>query len=219
MTTTVPVDASRWQFGQVSVWRLPHVPGRRGEPQAREVLGTEFQMPPAALPLTRDERGRPWLYGELAQWGTGWSHSGGWLLVALGRQVRLGVDLEQLRPRPRMLDVVRRFFHPDEVRWLSALDEAARQHWFFRVWCAKEALLKAHGHGISFGLEKLAFAVGDDGALRLAWCDPALGQAARWQLHEWQASADFRAALAWYPAGEVLPLLPLSHQPGAVPSP
>ena len=26
-----------------------------------------------------------------------------------------------------------------------------------------------------------------------------LGDAARWNLHEWQATADFRAALAWYP--------------------
>lgn len=188
-----------WQFGPVRVWQLPHVAGTRGEPQARELLAAELGTSPQALPLTRDERGRPWLIGELAHYGTGWSHSGGHLLVALGEGARLGVDLEQLRPRPRMREVIRRFFHPDEIAWLEGLDEADCQHWFFRVWCAKEALLKAHGHGISFGLEKLRFAADDSGALQLVWCDPGLGEARRWQLHEWQASVDFRAALAWYP--------------------
>jgi 4'-phosphopantetheinyl transferase len=33
----------------------------------------------------------------------------------------------------------------------------------------------------------------------LVWCYPGLGEAGRWHLHEWQAAADFRAALAWYP--------------------
>ena len=188
-----------WQFGQVEVWLLPHTPGTRGEPQAREVLAGVFDTTPETLPLTRDERSRPWLIGELAHYGTGWSHSGGHLLVALGEHVRLGVDLEQQRPRRQMREVIRRFFHPDEIAWLDALDDVACEHWFFRLWCAKEAVLKAHGHGISFGLHKLRFAPDGDGALQLAWCDAGLGDAARWQLHEWQAAEDFRAALAWHP--------------------
>ena len=187
------------QFGPVRVWQLPHVPGTRGEPQARVLLAAELGSTPQALPLTRDERSRPWLIGELAHYGTGWSHSGGHLLVALGEHVRLGVDLEQQRPRRQMREVIRRFFHPDEIAWLDALDDVACEHWFFRLWCAKEAVLKAHGHGISFGLHKLRFAPDGAGALQLAWCDAGLGDAARWQLHEWQAAEDFRAALAWHP--------------------
>ncbi|HBK44883.1 MAG TPA: 4-phosphopantetheinyl transferase, partial [Xanthomonadaceae bacterium] len=140
--------------------------------------------------------GRPWLQAPLAGYGTGWSHSGDLLLVGLGEGVRLGVDLERVRPRPRLLEVARRFFHPDEIALLEALDPAPRDALFFRIWCAKEALLKAHGHGLSFGLHRLAFAE-REGALRLAWCDPALGEAARWHLHEWQATPDYRAALAW----------------------
>jgi len=195
MTAPVPF----WRFDPVRVWLLPHTPGTRGEPQARELLAGELGYTPQALPLTRDERNRPWLIGALDHYGTGWSHSRGHLLVALGEGARLGVDLEQQRPRRQMREVVRRFFHADEVRWLDALDDAACEAWFFRIWCAKEALLKAHGHGISFGLEKLCFAPDAAGALQLVWCDPGLGEAARWQLHEWQAAPGFRAALAWYP--------------------
>ena len=31
-----------WRFGQVRVWQLPHQPGTRGEPQARELLAVEL---------------------------------------------------------------------------------------------------------------------------------------------------------------------------------
>lgn len=194
-----PQSLPSWRFDPVRVWMLPHTPGTRGEPQARELLADALGTTPQALPLTRDERGRPWLIGALDHYGTGWSHSGGHLLVALGKGARLGVDLEQQRPRRQMREVIRRFFHPAEIAWLDALAPADCEHWFFRVWCAKEALLKAHGHGISFGLHKLRFAPDADGALVLVWCDPGLGEARHWHLHEWQATADFRAALAWHP--------------------
>lgn len=192
--------AGPWQFGPVTVWRRDHVPGQRGEPQARQVLAEALGGDPLALPLVRDPRGRPELSAALSRFGTGWSHSGGLLLVALGEGVRLGVDLELLRPRPRLLEIVRRFFHPAEIQWLESLSGAEREQWFFRVWCAKEAVLKADGQGISFGLHRLQFAPVEGDLLQLAWCDPALGPAARWNLHEWQASDRFRAALAWHAA-------------------
>jgi 4'-phosphopantetheinyl transferase len=187
-----------WRFDGVRVWLRPHRHGERGEPQARQLLGAALAVDPAALPLARDARGWPWLQPPLQRFGTGWSHSGNQLLVGLGEGLRLGVDLERVRPRPRMLEVAERFFHADEAAWLQALAPAQREPWFFRLWCAKEALLKAHGHGIAFGLHRLRFEDAG-GALRLAWCDPALGEAGRWRLHEWQATAEHRAALAAYP--------------------
>ena len=190
-----------WRFGPVAVWQRPHVAGQRGEPQARQVLAQALGGEPLAIPLVRDPRGRPSLTGALAAHEAGWSHSGDVLLVALGEGVRLGVDLELVRPRPRMREIVQRFFHPAEIAWLQPLDEATFEHWFFRLWCAKEAILKADGQGISFGLHRLQLAADAQGALRLAWCDDALGPAARWHLHEWQVTDRFRAALAWHPRG------------------
>ena len=191
-------DSDEWTFGPVRVWLRPHVSGQRGEPQARQLLGQALALDPDALPLIRDARGRPEFGSPLTHIGTGWSHSGDQLLVGLGERMRLGVDLERQRPRPSMREVARRFFHPQEAAWLDALDQTACTEWFFRLWCAKEALLKAHGHGLSFGLHRLRFEARADG-LALAWCDPALGEAAAWQLHEWPAAAGYRAALAWYP--------------------
>ncbi len=183
----------------MQLWLRPHRHGERGEPQARELLGQALALEPARVPLRRDERGRPSLQPALPDRDTGWSHSGDYLLVGLGQGVRLGVDLERIRARPRLLEIAQRFFHADEIALLAGLQPDAQQTLFFRLWCAKEALLKAYGHGLSFGLHRLAYAVAPDGALQLQWCDPALGQATHWQLHEWWAAPDCRAALAFYP--------------------
>lgn len=188
-----------WQQGPIAVWQLPHTPGTRGEPLARQCLGGALGWEPQALPIERDARGRPELTGALAHLGTGWTHSGGHLLVALGQGVRLGVDLERICERPRRDEVIARFFHPAEVDWLQALDEPERQHWFFRLWCAKEAILKCHGQGISYGLHRFALAPRDE-ALVLVDSDAGLGPVASWSLREWAVGTDFRAALAWQAA-------------------
>ena len=188
--------APGWRFDGVRVWCLPHVPGRHGEAAARARLGETFGLPPEAVPLARDGRGRPRLDAPLAGFDCSWSHSGQRLLLALGEGVRLGVDVEFVRPRPRLLALAARFFHPDEAAWLRDRPEDARLPDFVRLWCAKEAVLKAHGEGIAFGLEKLRFAE-RDGRLHLAGCAPALGAPADWTLHEWVPEPGYRAALAW----------------------
>jgi len=108
-----------------------------------------------------------------------------------------------VRPRPRLRELAQRFFHADETAWLQAQPEPAMVESFVRLWCAKEAVLKAHGQGLSFGLHKLVFAE-QDRKLRLQACDAALGEAAQWQLHEWTPLPGYRAALAWrrYPLPE-----------------
>lgn len=178
------------------IWLLPHAQGLRGEPAVRPVLAETFGLDAEALPLRRDERGRPHLHSGLAGFDTGWSHSGGQLLLALGERVQLGVDIERLRPHAQALELAQRYFHPDETAWLRALHAAERQTAFIRLWCAKEAVLKAHGHGISFGLEKPVFA-DIDGQLQLVGSHPGLGAASDWALREWEPLPGYRAALAW----------------------
>ena len=80
------------------------------------------------------------------------------------------------------LRIARRYFADDEVAALAALADVARDDAFLRLWCAKEAVLKAHGHGLAFGLHRLAFDATAT-APRLLRCDPALGAASDWRLH------------------------------------
>lgn len=180
------------------VYTLLHLPPRaRAEPVACAWLASQWQVDVASLPLRRDTRCRPRLVEPMQDFDASWSHSGDQLLVVAGEKVRLGCDLERLRPRPNARALARRYFHPDEQTWLDELDEGAAQAVFLRLWCAKEAVLKAHGHGLSFGLDRLSF-VEADGRLCLQKCDAALGHANDWRLLELHPAPGFIAAIAWH---------------------
>ena len=174
----------------------PHRAGVAAETVARAWLAERLDYDAAQLPLVRDDFGRPRLQAPLAACDTSWSHSGEGLLVSLGWDVDVGIDLERLRPRPRALAVAERYFTAGELAWLHARTGAIRDGAFLRLWCAKEAVLKAHGRGLAFGLDKLVFAE-QDGVLGLVECDLALGTPADWQLREFVPQPGYRAALAW----------------------
>jgi 4'-phosphopantetheinyl transferase len=165
-------------------------------------LATLADAPADALPLQRDVHGRPRFHEAIGA-DAGWSHSGDGLLLAFARDAVLGVDMEFERPRPKALEIARRYFTPGECAWLESRSPAAdrdgisaRDLAFLRLWCAKEAVLKAHGRGLAFGLHRLAFEA-RDGALALVEADPALGDPAAWFLHEFVPHPGYRAALAW----------------------
>ena len=194
----------QWRYGPIQVASLPYLPGRRGEPQVRATLAQWLGDPgtPVPPPLAREPSGRPHLLAPYLDRDTGWSHSGDHLLLALGQDVTLGVDLERLRPRPRALELAQRYFAPAETARLLALAPEQQERAFLRLWCAKEAVLKAHGRGLAFGLHRLEFGPGDDrpdAPLQLLASDPELGAASGWRLHEWIPHPGYLAALAWRP--------------------
>jgi len=192
----------------------PYRRGESAEARVRAWLSEVLGRPETRIDVVRDTYGRPHVGandGELAGIGgeidVNWSHSGDWLLAAYGVDARVGVDIEWLRPRANALALARRFFAPEETEALArfAHEPAALERRFVRLWCAKEAVLKAHGRGLSFGLEKLRFELDDDDAPderpaatpRLVACDPALGTPDDWHLRTWSPAPDYLATLAW----------------------
>ena len=176
---------------------MPRDHHRRAEAQVREWLAERTGIPVEDLPLVRDAQDRPRLTGALADHDINWSHSDDGLLLAFGSGVMLGVDLEWPQGHRKVAEIARRYFTSHEQAWLeSQSDAASRDQAFHRLWCAKEAVLKAHGRGLSFGLDRLQFAE-TDGVLRLAHADPELGDVSRWNLREWSPAPGFLAALAW----------------------
>lgn len=179
-------------LGPVRLARLPHA-GGRGEPAARAWLGACLGVAPQALELARDAQGRPAL--GLPGHDCNWSHSGAHLVVALAVGARVGVDVEVRRVRPKALEIARRYFHPQEAAVLAGLPAPQRDAAFLRLWCAKEAVLKGHGRGLAFGLDRFRIAGFEgDAPLHVAQADAALG--GDWTLHalEW---ADALAVVAW----------------------
>lgn len=91
------------------------------------------------------------------------SHSGGVCALATladggGCPVRLGIDIETIRPVER--DIALAYFTAREAAWLDSLEPAARERSFIRLWVLKEAYLKATGEGLQGGLDQLEVDVG-----------------------------------------------------------
>lgn len=175
----MPHAPDHCRFGPVRLALLPHPPRTPAEAVARPWLAAATGRPEDDLPLVRDLHGRPQL--ALPGLDANWSHSGNLLAVALGTNVRVGVDIESPRPRPRAAELARRYFHPAEAGELEAMSQAGCESAFLRLWCAKEAVLKAHGRGLAFGLDRLRFR--ELAAVpRLVEVDPALGDASQWRI-------------------------------------
>ncbi|WP_266158771.1 4'-phosphopantetheinyl transferase family protein [Dyella silvatica] len=179
---------------EIHVWRLAY-DHHQGRAPLRALLAAYLQHADESPQLIEGEYGRPELAAPHAgKLSFNWSHSGDQALIAIARGLTPGIDLEQLRDRPRALEIARRYFSPDESAALEALDHAARSAAFLELWTAKEAVLKALGRGLAFGLHRLNIQMQAD-RLHLQWLDH--DDAAQWQLQRLPLDARHVGTLAW----------------------
>jgi phosphopantetheinyl transferase len=127
---------------------------------ARIVLGDTLGMDAGAVPISRHcehcghaSHGRPVVVAPVPV-SFSISHSGPLALVAVSEgDARVGVDVEVVRPRPRLDALARRVLAADaHAAWLRLPDRDARLRAFLEAWTAKEAYLKARGVGITTSL-------------------------------------------------------------------
>jgi len=178
---------------EIHVWRLGYQ-REHGRAPLRALLGAYLGLPPEALVLVDGEHGRPALAPPHAALAFNWSHSGDQALLALACGIVPGIDIERRRARPRALEIAQRFFCAEETAALARLDAEQCTAAFLELWTAKEAVLKALGRGLAFGLDRLRLAVAP-AAPALLWLDE--DDAAQWQLQRLAVDAGFVAALAW----------------------
>lgn len=110
---------------------------------AERFPGQAFQCPP-------DAEGKPHLAFEQGGEAPNFSiaHSEALAGVAMTDGARVGLDVERLG---RIIDprVARRFFSKGETDWLETFSESEAARNRLRVWCLKEAVVKAIGTGIA----------------------------------------------------------------------
>ena len=103
-----------------------------------------FPSVPRPLDIAANENGKPYLTAVPAVHFS-LSHSAAWAVCAVSDHP-VGVDIQQCRSfKPNIAD---RFFHPDEVRYLSSLSPAERENAFYALWALKESYVKADGRGL-----------------------------------------------------------------------
>lgn len=77
------------------------------------------------------------------------SHAGEWMALAVSTGGPVGVDIEQVRPREQLDDLVRLAFSAAEHRAWCRLPASEMTFAFHVGWTRKEAWLKAHGRGLA----------------------------------------------------------------------
>ena len=108
------------------------------------------------LALDSAEHGKPYatVDGRAVSFGFNVSHSGCHGLIALSRDRRVGVDVEELTAQRNLDLLIEGTFGPNEQAELAALDGSRKLRLFFRLWTIKEALSKAHGWGLSLDVSR-----------------------------------------------------------------
>jgi 4'-phosphopantetheinyl transferase len=148
--------------GEIHVWRVRLNRGKALPPTAEEAARAARFLTPALrrrylrahaalrailanftdapLEFALHEKGKPYL-ASAPQIRFNLAHSREMALVAVAREVEVGVDIERVRPLPEYAAIAQRYFPAGYTSPTGVRD-------FFRHWTRFEALLKAHGAGL-----------------------------------------------------------------------
>jgi 4'-phosphopantetheinyl transferase len=151
----------------------------------RALLAACCDAEPSTLSFLITQAGKPILANGGPHFNL--AHSGNYAVLAICEDAPVGADCEVLRDMPDCLDVAARFFAPEEQQFLATFPASHREAHFFRLWTAKEALLKGTGDGLlvalsAFALELESPSNGNERRLRLSRVDACARQLEGWNL-------------------------------------
>ncbi len=117
----------------------------------RIILSRYTGIAPRDLVFTAGPHGKPHIEGCPIRFNL--SHSENLGLLAVTREMEVGVDIEHIDPRRAGNDIATRFFTPAEQQQLGRYTNDERITAFFRAWSRKEAVIKALGEGLACPLD------------------------------------------------------------------
>lgn len=161
----------------------------------RRILSLYTHRPPESLRFVYGPRGKPSLAERGFELEFNLAHSRGLALYAVTRGGPVGVDVEYIRPELAAERIAERFFSAEETAALRALPRQEQSAAFFRCWTRKEALLKAWGQGLAFGLDRFTVSCDPDRAALLS-TPFDLAEAERWSLVDLEPGPGYAGALA-----------------------
>jgi 4'-phosphopantetheinyl transferase len=152
---------------------------------------------PAAIRFAYAAHGKPSLDPSTGAPGLHFSvsHSQEVALVALARDVALGVDVEALRPLDDLAAIAERFFTPAETATIFGVPAAERELAFFLCWTRKEAFAKALGDGLTLGLDRYRVACAPREPARVVDVDGSAEEGAAWSVHDLRPLPGFVGAV------------------------
>ena len=162
-----------------------------GRTHVREVLSRYCDVPPSQVPLGQNRFGKPSLQSPYSGVSFNFSRSRGLAVMAVCTGRRIGVDIERRRPIAAA-PIASTWLHDAEWSDLQRRRGTNYRDSFFRLWCRKEAVVKAEGRGLCFPLHEFRVSVSKARAEVLAW--PQTG--CEWHLRDLAVDERYAGAIA-----------------------
>ncbi len=123
----------------------------------RVEIACHLTIAPSDLVFDRTSYGKPFLKSPAVNFSFNISHTKNDLAVCFHNSIAAcGIDIEMVRPMQDRLSIAQRFYTKKEFLFLNAVVCEEKQNaYFFKLWVIKEAILKALGKGLSYGLDNV----------------------------------------------------------------
>jgi 4'-phosphopantetheinyl transferase len=150
----------------------------------RRILARYTNTNPESLVFYRNPYGKPFVRYKDLQFNL--SHSRQTAVLAVGTHCHLGIDVESTGERKSILNIAQHYFHADEIAQINQISDPHKMHdYFFQLWTLKEAFLKGLGTGIATGLDKVSFALHNQGNISANFSpELKLEQPEQWQFFQ-----------------------------------
>ncbi len=112
----------------------------------RTILGQYLDISPTDIRLNLNEQGKSVIAGDQNHLHLDFSISSSrqFSVIAIGKDVQIGIDLEYIDPEFDFMELAQEYLHPNEVLHLKNLPLNKQRSSFFQIWTAKEAFMKAN---------------------------------------------------------------------------
>jgi len=113
----------------------------------RQILARHINIPTNKIQISISKYGKPFVNNGACHYNT--SHSKSLAILALSEVMPLGIDIEYINPDIINLDLIKQVMTSAEQNTFQKTPSHMQANYFFNVWTAKEAFVKAIGKGLS----------------------------------------------------------------------
>jgi 4'-phosphopantetheinyl transferase len=159
----------------------------------REILGWYLAVPPSKVAFTYGAHGKPAL-ADHRHLRFNLSHTADVALIAVARDMELGVDVESLTMLVEPESIAQRFMSEHEQRLLDSVPLEQRSAAILTTWVRKEAVAKGRGDGLGVDLATIETHPGEPASATPVSTDTA--SQGRWFLWDVPMGPDGAGALA-----------------------
>jgi 4'-phosphopantetheinyl transferase len=162
----------------------------------RTILASYANIPPEQLCFAVEAFGKPYLVidGSTSKVTFNLSHSDNKMLLAVGHEQEIGIDIEGWNNRVDCTLIANACFAESERLFWQSLPQPKKDAAFYQFWTRKESFVKAVGAGITIGVADIISTInGEAGFLSIP---TAYGVANDWQVVDLSVGQGFSAALS-----------------------